>query len=362
MKLITSVRNSLQDIEGALFDESPEFENRGPEPRVAVTTLSGAETEKTCEAPLSVWDGDDFDEQQDSSFHVTGLQWGVYVPVSGIAYLMKHAFGGLPATDKTKAHLAFHAILNHELFHFATDYAVAQMELVFQEPWWGPAKEAFFEDYPGYCEEEEKLANAYMLKAFRTRKRSLEVRGKQEALKGFVRGQPIGYCDGLDVEKEGWDRNLTELAEGYRALSETGKANPHLGDRGGGWDWPRQFPIHPRIDWRYCPIHLVHDGERLGILEGCLDLFGHLEEIVESGDFQRKLRKLAPPIQDAWERKKSQLQAAITPGADFKKWPKGGNDVWSVRVNQNFRAHFRREPDGTWEALSIGNHKEMGHG
>ena len=68
------------------------------------------------------------------SFHVVRVQWGIYIPVTGIAYLMKNALSKLRATLDAKAHLAFHAILNHELFHFGTDYTIAQAELIHQEP------------------------------------------------------------------------------------------------------------------------------------------------------------------------------------------------------------------------------------
>lgn len=141
-----------------------------------------------------------------STFHVTGVQWGIYLPISGIAYLMREAFHGLNVSWETKAHLAFHAILNHELFHFATDYAMAQAELALEEPWWAPAKIAFRAGSPNYCAQEEKLANAYMLKAFRTMKPALRVRGKQQALRDFTLLQPAGYCDGIQVAREGWGR------------------------------------------------------------------------------------------------------------------------------------------------------------
>jgi hypothetical protein len=296
-----------------------------------------------------------------SSFHVTSAQWGIYIPVSGIVYLTVHALRELTASNETKAHLAFHAILNHELFHFATDYAVAQAELLFEEPWWGPAKTAFSSNIPDYCMQEEKLANAYMLKAFRTMKPALRVRGKQEALKKFTLLQPAGYCDGDEVQREGWESNLHELASSYLAHSNRARKNPHLWTDS-EWDWPQLFPIHPHVDWRYCPIHLVLDGKRFGIPEGYINLFSRLGSIVESKDFQRKYKKLSPELKKAWERTKGLLGRAITRGADFKKWPSEHNNVWSVRVNKGFRAHLRQELGGVWTALAIGNHKEMGHG
>ena len=165
------------------------------------------------------------------SFHHPGVQWGVYVPISGIVYLIKHAFAGLSAPLATTSRLAFHAILNHELFHFATDYAVAQSELEHQEPWYVPAKKAFRAGSPGYCVEEEKLANAYMLSAFRSMKPALRVRGKQAALREFVKTQPEGYRDGWRVGRQDWDRALADLALRYGSHAEEVRAIRCCGGR-----------------------------------------------------------------------------------------------------------------------------------
>jgi hypothetical protein len=79
--------------------------------------------------------------------------------------------------------------------------------------------------------------------------------------------------------------------------------------------------------------------------------------------FQNQLSKLGQEIRKAWERTKIRLQQAITPGADFKKWPPGGNNIYSVRINDNFRAHLKGAPgEKNWVAISIGSHKNMGHG
>ncbi len=297
------------------------------------------------------------------SFHNPGLQWGIYVPISGIVYLIQHAFAGLSAPIATKSHLAFHAILNHELFHFATDYAIAQAELSHQEPWYVPAQEAFRADKPDYCVTEEQLANAYMLSAFRSMKSDLRVRGKQAALRAFVKQQPEGYRDALSVRSLHWDRLLATLACRYGSCGKKSAGHSFLWNPSLGYDWLRQFTIHPRVDWRYCPIHLVADSARLGIPPGWLSVFSRLSSIEETVEFRKTLETLTSPIQRAWERTKHKLGIAITAGVDFKKWDNGGNDLFSVRVNDNFRAHLRRRKESDdWLAVAIGNHKEMGHG
>jgi hypothetical protein len=297
------------------------------------------------------------------SFHHPGLQWGIYIPISGLAYMMQNAFGNLLVPVETKAHLAFHAALNHELFHFATDYAIAQAELDHHEPWYIPGRMGFLFGNPSYCIEEEQMANAYMLSAFRSMKPALRVKGKQAALRAFVGKQPVGYCDALSVRSSDWDRLLVDLARRYGSYTAKSSSHPSLWNPRLGYDWPTRFPIRPRIDWRYCPIHLVDDSARFGLPPGWLSFFSRLSAIEETDDFRRKLEKLTTPLQRAWERTKQKLAIAITAGADFKKWDKGGTDLFSVRVNDNFRAHLQRRRDTVgWLAVAIGNHKEMGHG
>lgn len=298
-----------------------------------------------------------------SSFHVTGVQWGIYVPITGIVYFIQNVLPGLPASLNTKAHLAFHAILNHELFHFATDVAVAQAELVSQEPWWKPAKHAFKQATPNYCLLEEQLANAYMLKAFRTTKPLLRIRGKQESLRHFTRKQPAGYRDGIRVRPQDWEKLLAALAREYGKHTGRAATHPSLWDASLGYDWVAQFPILPKIDWRYCPVHLVRDGARLGIPPNWLTFFSRITNITETTKFYAELSLLAQPIQDAWKRTKQRLHEAITPGTDFKPWPKAGPDVFSVRINDKIRAHLQyRRSANNWVAFEIGGHKKLGHG
>jgi hypothetical protein len=387
MKHITDIRRGLSSIPGALSEVPPENGYAGPQPGVAVTTIheshdprlrldafanSSDDSQEDYEAipdftPLFEI-GSEVDESFPAlggeegerirksllvrgmdalggylTFHMVGAQWGIYINVSGIAYLVKYAFSELTAPLEEKANLAFHAILAHELFHFATDFAISQAELVHQEAWWLPAQKVFKLEKPGYLAEEERLANAYMLAAFRSMKASLRIAKKQEALRQFTRTlQPEGYCDGWKVRKEHWETLLAELAAEYGRHTTKAAKNSGLWDAKYGYDWAAQFPIKPKIDWRYCPIHLVHDGSRLGIPPEWLKFISRLASITESGKFYDKLLTLAQPIQKAWNNTKRKLIEAITPGADFKPWPKKGPGVFSVRVNDNFRAHLQR--------------------
>lgn len=129
------------------------------------------------------------------SFHARGAQWGIYVPMSGIAYLMKHGFSDLSADPITKLRIAFRAIHQHELFHFAADYTAAQWESILGKPCFVPARR-LRDDQFGYNLLEEECANAHMMRSFLGGRSSLKAAGRMDAIRSFVRMQPPGYKNG----------------------------------------------------------------------------------------------------------------------------------------------------------------------
>jgi hypothetical protein len=63
------------------------------------------------------------------TFHQRTAQHGVHIPLEGALLLAGRAFSQLPVSDERKFNLAFHAILRHEIFHFAADCMAANWEL-----------------------------------------------------------------------------------------------------------------------------------------------------------------------------------------------------------------------------------------
>ena len=49
-------------------------------------------------------------------------------------------------------------------------------------------------------------------------------------------------------------------------------------------------------------------------------------------------------------------------GLNFKPWPKDGPDRYSIRIDDNFRAHLKHLGAGKWIAYVLGPHKKLGHG
>ena len=128
------------------------------------------------------------------TFHARGVQWGIYIKLSSVLYLASLMFKFLEADAETRLRIAFRAIHQHELFHFATDYMSAQWELITGQPCHKPAR-VLRDDKAGYNILEEALANANMLRSCQRGGSKLRVRGRAAALHGFTALQPKGYRD-----------------------------------------------------------------------------------------------------------------------------------------------------------------------
>lgn len=88
-----------------------------------------------------------------------------------------------------------------------------------------------------------------------------------------------------------------------------------------------------------------------------------VKSVRESSSFMQLMSTKFVSIKDHWEKTKAKLiQNPGLPGLQFKRWK--STEYWSVRVNDNFRAHLRQlsPAEGIWEADEFGSHTAMGHG
>ena len=296
------------------------------------------------------------------TFHQRAAQHGVYLPIEGIATLAVGALGPLALPLERRLEIAFHAILRHELFHFEADCMAANWELAIGRDmyWW--AADACRE-LPGYKDLEEALANAYMLRGLRHPGRGLrDSKGSYDALRAFCALQPPGYRDGPRYAS-----SRQYYIDGCRTLSANFEQAGYktIDD----WEIPRDaldtlifYPDPFQIDWHRCPI-LVHD--RLGVLDALgigIDFFERIEVIIETESFRKSLSRLR--MEDMWNRTKSKAARNLgLNGLGFQQWPPGGPDCYSINLDSNYRAHLRHDrATASWTAISIGDHKSMGHG
>ncbi len=307
------------------------------------------------------------------SFHGSSDRWGIYVPLSSLPILDELYFADLPIPRVERWRLVWEALLAHEAAHFAVDYACAWFELLHHSPLrrtvhdrmqasdkWSSA----LLPRSSYFEAEEALANGHLLRAL-GRRAGPEV---TEALRRFVRVQPPGYRDGEAAATDsGFAAAVTEVLRGYLSVWSTAwnldPGNPAL-------DLSRLLPLDT-ADLAQCPVWVLDDLDAVGLPSGAVQLFARVAPIEETSAFRKKAKRQR--LGDAWERTKARLAEGVPNGSDFKKWPKAGDGMWSVRVTDGVRAHLRQPEQasllasedphqGTWLACNIGGHKEMGHG
>jgi hypothetical protein len=396
MKIVQEIRNGIQTIPGAMVDAPSELGAEGEaEGRVRSVILWDDVGDQLAFANRVPLDEDDIYERDfpqieemiefgaeldmgrvkrrsvltrgvDAlayycSFHQRGRQWGIYVNATGVLYLSATVFDHLPVDLNTKLQISFRALHQHELFHFAVDYMVSQWEAILDKACYVPARQRLRDPAAGYIVREEELANAHMIRAMRGGHRQLRVRARTESLRRFVQTQPAGYKDGGNsTSQEVFQRRSNQLAREHLGCIEGYSARLL-----GSVDLFRLFPIDAAIDWRYCPIHVVHDEHRLAASPLALGLFQSVLVAEETSSFVRKFEKLPDHIQRRWlETKQRMAQTVALPGLDFKRWRNGSDGkVYSVRLNKSYRAHLQYggKPPG-WSAIEIGTHQELGHG
>ena len=112
----------------------------------------------------------------------------------------------------------------------------------------------------------------------------------------------------------------------------------------------------------HCPVWLVCDLRPSVVWPGVL-IFPSVADVAESKPVAARLARDAQLLKRWRQTKKKLREAPDRPGLNFKPWtPPPGS--WSVRVDDNFRAHLRRTDParGLWEVFEVGSHAELGHG
>jgi hypothetical protein len=304
------------------------------------------------------------------SFHGSSDRWGIYIPLSSLPILDELYFAHLPVPRAERWRLVWDTLVAHEAAHFAVDLACAWFELLHHAPLRRPVRDRMRASsdwsnvllpHSSYFEAEEAFANGHVLRAMRQN----SVPGITDALLGFIRAQPPGYRDGERAATDfGFVAAATEVLRGYlsvwSSLWNLDPGHPAL-------DLSRLLPLAPD-ELAQCPVWVLNDLDEVGLSASAVQMFARVAPIVESPDFRKMLKR--KKLGDAWERTKVRLAGGIPNGIDFKKWPKDGDGMWSVRVTDGVRAHLRQPSvlamedcyKSQWIACRIGHHKEMGHG
>jgi hypothetical protein len=180
------------------------------------------------------------------------------------------------------------------------------------------------------------------------------------ALRSFVARQPEGYRDGARRSlDQAFDAGCEELLWAYLNCIEYDSR---------GFDCINLtglYPLRPAVDWRYCPVHFIHDERRLSLPLVDVLRFAKVDGIEETAKFMKQLQRLPNHIGAAWQEVKARLALSTAGlGLDFKLWTRtNGDRVYSVRLSHSHRAHLRyTKTDRRWYAVEVGSHGKMGHG
>jgi hypothetical protein len=112
-----------------------------------------------------------------------------------------------------------------------------------------------------------------------------------------------------------------------------------------------------------CPEYVVHSANLQSWLSPALVL-PPVSAVADGPEVTKHLnKKKSVRLRQQWARTKEKLlENRLRGGLNFKPWPKEGNDVYSVKVDDSIRAHLKHDGEGRWTAYTLGPHKELGHG
>jgi hypothetical protein len=113
-----------------------------------------------------------------------------------------------------------------------------------------------------------------------------------------------------------------------------------------------------------CPVHVINDLDDVGVAPGSLKLIQCISEVIETPAFGKKLKGVPEEIQRDWSRVREQIKSHVPSPPRFEKLKDWKPATWSLRLRSGHRVHLEAPDSGVaaWRAVSIGSHKEMGHG
>jgi hypothetical protein len=300
------------------------------------------------------------------SFHDNQDAWGIYIPLSSLALMDELCLKRLPMARHHRIRLAWSILLHHEQMHFAVDYACAWFELMLRAPIRREFTARFRATSPfkgidkaeSYLEIEETAANAHMLRQLA---RSKSVR-TVKTVERFVATQPAGYCDAVNATDDtAFRKVIANTLQSYLALW----AMEHSLDLGSAaLDLSRLLPLEDDTALAECPVHILDDLQDIGVAAGSIRLIHRIPEIVETTYFLKRFHRQHSSVQNDWTRKKEEIKIHLPRPPRFEKLKDWTPPTWSLRLRDGHRAHLQapRLGETAWQAVDIGNHKEMGHG
>jgi hypothetical protein len=271
-------------------------------------------------------------------------RWGIFYLKHGLTYLSVEIEKTYPGYNDPRV-LAYEFLREHERFHYRADLQTLMFEATTGRHLHKPTRDAFRGRRS--CFVEEALANRQAWDW--AKKRNIAI---ADFAYDFMKLQPNAYSR--------FDESRLNLCAEW-AANVVGGDISHGAQRGDLAHWVEATPpnlLRPSL----CPEYFVRPASLGRWLPSALVL-PPVSIVIDGDEVAKRLSSRLAHMKGQWERTKQKLiESRLLRGLNFKPWPNDGRDCYSVRVDDNFRAHLRHEGGGRWIAYILGPHKELGHG
>jgi hypothetical protein len=268
-------------------------------------------------------------------------KWGIFFLKHGLLHLADEIAIDYPGY-KDPRRLAHDFLYAHEHFHFRADLQTLMFEAVIQRNLYIPLLNALRGRRSLFVE--EALANR---EAFVWAKQSRV--GIGEFAEDFMDLQPKAYArygEPVATLAGEWLANTLDLQP------------PGCSPRSDVTQWVAATP-KDLMRKSLCPQYVVYPRR----LKTWLDpawVPPPVTRVIDGQNVEKMLSSRYRNLQEKWKQTKKKLvENRLLRGLNFKPW---GESSYSVRVDDNFRAHLKNKGSGVWEAYEIGPHKKLGHG
>lgn len=271
-------------------------------------------------------------------------KWGIFYLKQGLLYIENTIENEYPGYGDPRK-LAHEFLRVHEWFHYRADIQMLMFEAALARHLHLPLQRALGHRKSHFVE--EALANRQVWDW----SKSASV-GISEFAYEFMKLQPNAYAR--------FDEPRLELAAEWagNAVSQLPPGNSGRADLA---PWVEASPTC-LLRYSLCPEYVVYPSRLSSWISPTL-VPPPVRRVNDGSEVAKALNSRFAHLNAQWEKTKTKLlENRLLRGLNFKPWPKGGPTCYSVRVDDNFRAHLRHDGGGAWTSYEFGPHTKLGHG
>lgn len=271
-------------------------------------------------------------------------RWGIFYLINGLEFIANEIEKFYPGYGNPRL-LAYEFLREHERFHYKADLQTLMLESVTKRHLYSPLRQAFKGQRSAFVE--EALANRQVWDWSKKSSNAIE-----DFAFDFMKIQPGAYSR--------FDEHRLSLASEWSENVLNGNFS-HIRNNNDFSHWVETLPSG-LLRASLCPEYFVRPANLADWLPSALVL-PPVFTVTDDIEVTKRLSTRFKNLRDQWKRTKEKLiESRLLRGLNFKPWPNDGKDCYSVRVDDNFRAHLKHLGNGNWNAYILGSHKELGHG